>query len=93
MKKLLILGLAALGLLTSCGNYDIFDTQYTFRKVHTTFDGVNYQCYRINSWRDYDGEQFQVDIEGYGVVVLSSYNSILIEDKCPYCDSITLATY
>lgn len=87
MKKLLILiSFFFLGLtLTSC-NYDMMDMHYKFDKVHTTFDGVHYQCYEIYSWSDYDGEQIQVDIKGYGVVVLSSFDSKLIEDKCPYCD-------
>ena len=87
MKKigLLILSLMCAVCLMSC-NYDVFDTTYGYKKVHTTFDGVEYKCYEINSWTDYDGEQIQVDIKGYGKVLLSSYNSCLIEDKCPYCD-------
>lgn len=87
MKKILLLILlAAISFsLTSC-NYKMMDTNYEFHKVHTTFDGINYKCYEINSWTDYDGEQLQVDIKGYGIVLLSSYNSCLIKDKCPYCD-------
>lgn len=86
MKKILMLGLLSLGLLTSCGNYSVFGDQWNFTKVHTTFDGVNYQCYKINSWNDYEGEQIGVDIDGYGYVILSSYNSFLVANKCPYCD-------
>ena len=87
MKKLLIiisfffLCLA----LTSC-NYDMMDMHYQFYKVHTTFDGEHYQCYEIISWTDYEGEQIQVNIKDYGIVVVSSYNAILVADKCPYCD-------
>ena len=89
MKKisLLILALMCVICLTSCGNYEMFDTTYTFKKVHTTFDGVEYKCYEINSWTDYEGEQIQVDIKDYGTVLLSSVNSYLIADKCPYCDA------
>lgn len=88
MRKisLLIITLMCMICLTSCGNYEVFDTTYDFKKVHTTFDGVEYKCYEISSWTDYEGEQIQVDIVGYGKVILSSYNSCLIENKCPYCD-------
>ena len=87
MKKVLsLLSFVLLSVfLTSC-NYEILDVQYKFNKVHATFDGENYQCYEIKSWTDYEGEQIQVDIKGYGKVLLSSYNSILVEDKCPYYD-------
>ena len=81
---LLILCLSVVG-LGSC-NYVAFDTNYEFHKVHTTFDGEHYQCYEINSWSDYEGEQIQVDIKDYGIVLLSSYNSYLVKDECPYCD-------
>lgn len=75
-------------LVTSVGcNYQIVDFNYKFTKVHMSFDGEHYQCYNIESWRDYeDGEQIQVDIDGYGTVLASSVNAILIQDKCPYCD-------
>ena len=53
-------------LVTSVGcNYQIVDFNYKFTKVHMSFDGEHYQCYDIDSWRDYeDGEQIQVDIDG-----------------------------
>ena len=87
MKKIAVILLSVLCLICLCScNYDVFDTNYSFKKVHTTFDGQNYQCYEIISWTDYDGEQIQVDIKDYGIVLLSSYNSYLIADKCPYCD-------
>lgn len=87
MRKvgLLILTIMSIVCLASC-NYEVFDTTYGYKKVHTTFDGEEYKCYEINSWTDYEGEQIQVDIKGYGKVLLSSYTSYLIEDKCPYCD-------
>ena len=87
MKKIVLLVLLVFSVigLSSC-NYDAFDTNYEFHKVHTTFDGVHYECYEIESWSDYEGEQIQVNIKGYGIVLLSSYNSSLIKDKCPYCD-------
>lgn len=91
MKKGLLLGAIAVATVVSLGccgcNKQIVDLDYKYTKIHTTFDGENYQCYKINSWTDYEnGEQLQVDIDGYGKVLISSYNSILIKDKCPYCD-------
>ena len=88
MKKIIVLLLIFMTLFCISGcNYNVIDTNYEFHKVHATFDGVNYQCYEINSWTDYDGEQIQVDIKDYGIVLLSSYNSYLIKDKCPYCEA------
>ena len=45
MKKisLLILSIMCAISLMSC-NYEVFDTTYGFKKVHTTFDGVEYKC-------------------------------------------------
>ena len=87
MKKLLIvLSFIFLSFSLSSCNYEMMDMHYQFDKVHTTFDGVHYQCYEIESWTDFEGEQIQVNIKGYGIVLLSSYNSYLIKDKCPYCD-------
>lgn len=88
MKKILILILFIfLSFSMSSCNYKMMDTNYEFHRVHTTFDGVTYKCYEINSWTDYEGEQIQVDIKDYGIVLVSSYNSYLIKDKCPYCDA------
>lgn len=67
----------------SC-NYQIIDMNYNYKKVH--FYSQN-QCYELVSWRDYeDGEQLQVEIKGYGKVLTSSYNCLLVEEKCPICD-------
>lgn len=88
MKKMLtiILLLIFTLVLTSC-NRQAFDFSLKYTKIHMSFDGQNYKCYNISSWRDYDdGEQIQVNIEGYGTILTSSYNAILIVDKCPFCD-------
>lgn len=78
MKKILLLTLM---LLTGC-NYQVVDLNLKYTKVHIYSEN---KCYKISSWKDYDGEQLQVDIEGYGKILLSSYNCALIADDCPFC--------
>lgn len=68
--------------LTGC-NKQIFDWNYTFTKVHVI--GEN-KCYKINSWTDYEGEQIQVDIEGYGLCLFNSNQIVLVTSKCPFCE-------
>lgn len=85
MKKLfslLIMGIALF--MSGCGNYNLIDTTYEFHKVHIYETN---KCYEIKSWTDYDGEQLQVDMKDYGVVLISSINCMLIADKCPICDA------
>lgn len=87
MKKLLIFILSILLLcllfcLTSC-NKQIFDFNYTFKKVHILETN---KCYNLSSWRDYDGEQLQLNLEDYGICLFYSNQVILIVDKCPICE-------
>lgn len=84
MKKLLLALLLTLSLtLTGC-NKQIFDFDYSFKKVHLYETGC---CYEINSWKDYEGgEQLQLDIKGKGNILVSSVSCFLVEDKCPICD-------
>ena len=82
IKKILALALTTI-MLTSC-NKKVFDFNYEYSKVHLYETGC---CYEINNWRDYqDGEQIQVDIKGYGIVLTSSISCFLVKDKCPICD-------
>lgn len=82
MKKLLCL-FAVLGLLLTSCNYDLIDTHYEYHYCHLYETG---KCYKVISWTDYEGEQIQVNLEGYGYVLTSSVNCMLITDKCPICD-------
>lgn len=84
MKKLLLALLLTLSLtLTGC-NKQIFDFDYSFKKVHLYETDC---CYEINSWKDYEGgEQLQLDIKGKGKILVSSVSCFLVEDKCPICD-------
>ena len=80
-KKILALGLATV-MLTSC-NKQIFDFNYEFKQIHIYETN---KCYPISKWKDYDGEQIQVEIMGKGKIVISSTFCILVQDKCPICD-------
>lgn len=83
MKKIILTILAVATLaLTGC-NKTVLDLTYKFKKVHV-FE--TQQCYEINSWKDYEGDQIQVGIKGYGKVLFHSNQIVLIEDKCPFCD-------
>lgn len=84
MKKLLLVLLLTLSLILTGCNKQIFDFDYSFKKVHLYDTDC---CYEINSWRDYEGgEQLQLDIKGKGKILVSSVNCFLVEDKCPICD-------
>ena len=83
MKKIILTILAVATLaLTGC-NKTVLDLTYKFKKVHV-FE--TQQCYEINSWKDYEGDQIQVSIKGYGKVLFHSNQIALIEDKCPFCN-------
>ena len=86
MKNKLCLMLGTMLVVSLCAcNKDILDTDYKFEKIHIY--EVN-KCYEIISWRDYeDGEQFQINVKGYGKILISSNSCFLVKDKCPICDS------
>ena len=85
MKKKILIGLVALlGITLSGCNMELLDTTYNFSKVHIYETGC---CYDITSWTDYEnGEQLQVNLEGYGKILISSYSCFLVVDECPICD-------
>ena len=74
---------AAMALTISACNYQVIDLKYSFKKVHV-FETA--QCYNINSWKDYEGDQIQVDIKEYGTCLFHSNQVVLIENKCPFCE-------
>lgn len=64
--------------LSSCGNRATFDTEYTFDAAIITFGDRTYKV-KIKSWRDYeDGEQLQLKLEDDSILLVSSYNTILV---------------
>lgn len=73
---ILILCLAVATTLTGC-NRMVFDTQYTFDKaIIQRADGE--QIVDIKSWRDYEGEQIQLELTDGSIIIVSSYNTILV---------------
>lgn len=82
MKKIkivlaLIIMAAAAIFLTGC-NKDIFDFQYTFDTAVITINGET-KVYSIQSWTDYtDGEQLQLILKDGSVILVSSYNTVLV---------------
>lgn len=67
---------AASALFTGC-NKQIFDFNYTFDKAVITVNGES-KVYSIDSWTDYEGEQLQLTLTDGSVILVSSYNTILI---------------
>lgn len=78
MKRIvsLIVVLCAALALGGC-NRTLFDTNYTFNKAIITIGDQTY-CYDIKSWKDYEGEQLQITLEDGSTILVSSYNTILI---------------
>lgn len=67
MKKkilgFLLLTTMALG-LTGCGNQQVFDTTYTFDYAIIELPNGEVIEGKVESWNDYEGEQFQIVING-----------------------------
>lgn len=84
MKKILLILLLIVSVIgtSGCGNYEIFDTTYTFEYVH--LHKTN-ECLKIKAWTDYEGEQIQVTLEDDTVLLVSNINADLIKGNCPYC--------
>ena len=84
MKKIILILLLIVSVIgtSSCGNYEIFDTTYTFEYVH--LHKTN-ECLKIKAWTDYEGEQIQVTLEDDTVLLVSNINADLIKGNCPYC--------
>lgn len=61
-------------------NKDMLDTNWSFNKS-ITFNGNNAIILPIDDWKDYSGEQLQVITDDGLVLVLSSYNSKLVNDE------------
>ena len=66
--------------MTGCGNYTVFDTKYTFNKA-IIFGDNTATIVEIKKWKDYDGEQLQIITNDDLIIVTSSYDTKLINDK------------
>ena len=79
MKKIMIIGLIIVMaiMLVGCGNKQVFDTTYRFDRAIIKLPNGEIVEGKIDSWKDYDGEQLQIKIDGVTYLV-SSFNAALI---------------
>lgn len=82
MKRFFVLMLVCslvVAILCACGNKDVFDTVYTFDRCIIELPNGEIIKGDISSWKDYEGDQIQVEINGVYYLVHSS-NIVLISD-------------
>ena len=82
MKRILVMLLAlvtVVALLVGCGNKDMFDTVYTFDKAMICLPDGTVISGEVESWRDYEGDQIQVKIDGVTYLVHSSQLVLIAE--------------
>lgn len=74
MKKILIfiMVITAIFTLGSCGNRQILDTTYSFERAILTLPDGELIEGEVESWKDYEGDQIQVVIDGKTYLVHSS---------------------
>ena len=79
MKKKIIAILCAAVMafgLTGC-NKQVFDIQYSFNYAIIQLPNGEIVEGKVDSWKDYEGEQIQIKIDGV-VYLTSSYNCTLM---------------
>ena len=80
-KRLLVAGMVAvMGIgLTGC-NKQIIDTTYSYERAILSLPNGEVIEGKISSWKDYEGDQIQVKINGKQYLVHSS-NIVLISEQ------------
>ena len=83
MKKIytIILTLALMFTMTACGNMQILDTTFTFDKAIVSLPNGEIVEGKVDSWRDYDGDQIQVVIDGTTYLVHSSNIALMASEE------------
>lgn len=76
---LVIIIMLGLVVLTGCGNRDMWDTNYTYTKAITYIGDERIEL-EIKQWRDYDGEQIQIIAKDGKTYLVSTNNTILINE-------------
>ena len=84
MKKstrvaLILALMMALCSLAGCGNRQVFDTTFTFDKAIIELPNGEVVSGEVRSWKDYEGDQLQVKVDGKTYLVHSS-NVVLISE-------------
>lgn len=83
MKKKIAIGICAILIgvgLCSCGNKDMWDTNYTYNTAIVSWPDGTTKTIEIKQWKDYDGEQIQIIAKDGEVYLVSSFNCILIKE-------------
>ena len=80
-RIVLIVMLVAMCLgLCACGNYDAWDTVYTYDRAIVALADGSIVTGRVQNWRDYeDGDQIQVKIDGKTYLVHSTNVTLIAE--------------
>lgn len=82
MKRLIVMLLALMtvvALLVGCGNKDVFDTVYTFDEAIIRLPDGTVISGEVQSWKDYEGDQLQIKIDGVTYLVHSSQVVLIAE--------------
>lgn len=82
MKRIIVMLLALMtvvALLAGCGNKDMFDTVYTFDEAIIRFPDGTVISGEVQSWRDYEGDQLQIKIDGVTYLVHSSQVVLIVK--------------
>ncbi len=87
MKKIISIILATAMLVgcmvifASCGNYDAFDTTYSFNYAYVVWPDGTSEKLAIKSWTDYEGEQIQIKTEDGNVYLFHAANCVLASEQ------------
>ena len=66
--------------LYACGNYDAWDTVYTYDRAIVVLADGSIVTGQVQNWRDYeDGDQIQVKIDGKTYLVHSTNVTLIAE--------------
>lgn len=84
MKKFfgpILITVAALCTMTSCGNKDMWDTVYTYNNAIISLPNGEVIEGKVDSWTDYeDGEQIQVKLKDGKTYLVHSEDIVLIQN-------------
>lgn len=92
-KKIVTIALVLTVLLlgvAGCGNMSMGIGNYTFNKIHV--DTYHYSgCFTVDKWYD-STSGIEVKTREVGSMYLAEGMYMLIEDECPFCNTIGPAT-
>lgn len=79
-----VIGVSIYGIWSSIypvtnGNKIAIDTKYTFKRAIIYMNGEQIEL-KVKKWADYEGEQIQIITEDDKVYLVSSFNTILINE-------------